>query len=920
MEMPVNSTTQDRVSVETYNFDTEEEKNKFQALFELLERLSFPFLALLNVNSEDNKTFCVENENFSRNNVEQFIQKQIVQKEVIDEQKLLDYACQGTLTLAFLHKHKLIHGHISPQNLSIVEDNTLRFGHVDFRVNEQFQGVKEKKDKELKKLQSEDIYNFGKVLYSLSELKEFHDDQNEKQQTDQSTLSDPICFSRLPTGPLKEIIVQLLNKNVDQRPNAIQILAQEEIQERINIWKQLQPNSQSQTEIVRSQFSNYRSYLAQLLVEIIGASIQDRLAIIERGEFVELANILKWARDQNKELSRPIQEWVCEVVQDLINENKQAAIIGLEQTEIVQQLKELLGSDLELEEVKFVHANALKLFTTYCDSKKRKKTMHDIGLEKAVVRNTKSQCRSVSEKSVMTICNILIVQNNQYMKPDQHSYFDQFTQDGIVNALFNEGLINGKSEIAKAVSAYGLGWIYESTPLPEEMKSVIINQLKLGMKNEVSIIQWNTSSALACLAWIEDNHAEILKDDFFDQILKIFLNPEILPGFLFNLLNMIRIFLDVGTEQTYQLIRSRIPIPRIRELTHNQDPYVRNITFLLLSWINNRDQMNKFEKCLKQIDGNSDNKYDNINVNEMMSEINNAIREGNNNVDDNGGLVLVALQIVQHFLLDKKLDFQQELEEGRFIDELFKFYSFIQSDQITDDFTFVLVHFVDDMTRDQKLKMKQEKYITPLIHLIDCKDEDCLAYISMYLADIAIQMDLSDKIQQQNQIRSVFEKNKALPQLLKIMKSENFERDDINSYAAAIIGSIYKASKMPDKFRRIVIQYLKLAAQNEDQEISGYSALVLAGLAECEDNHTEIVAEIIPHTLQKCINEDEYQPADQGMMLAINLLQYGSEETKEKVIEAVPQERVAEYAEQDDDFNGLILAARLLNEWIQFIS
>ncbi|KAA6314022.1 MAG: hypothetical protein EZS28_055654, partial [Streblomastix strix] len=158
----------------------------------------------------------------------------------------------------------------------------------------------------------------------------------------------------------------------------------------------------------------------------------------------------------------------------------------------------------------------------------------------------------------------------------------------------------------------------------------------------------------------------------------------------------------------------------------------------------------------------------------MMSDINNAIHEGNNNVDDNGGLVLVALQIVQHFLLDKKLDIQQELEEGRFIDELFKFYSFIQSDQITNDFTVVLVHFVDDMTRDQKLKMKQEKYITPLIHLINCKDEDCLAYISMFLADIAIQMDLSDKIQQQNQIRSVFEKNKALPQLLKIMKSENF--------------------------------------------------------------------------------------------------------------------------------------------------
>ncbi|KAA6354278.1 MAG: hypothetical protein EZS28_050195, partial [Streblomastix strix] len=33
------------------------------------------------------------------------------------------------------------------------------------------------------------------------------------------------------------------------------------------------------------------------------------------------------------------------------------------------------------------------------------------------------------------------------------------------------------------------------------------------------------------------------------------------------------------------------------------------------------------------------------------------------------------------------------------------------------------------------------------------------------------------------------------------------------------------------------------------------------------------------------------------MMLAINLLQYGSDETQQKVIQAVPKERVAEWAE-----------------------
>ncbi|KAA6348690.1 MAG: hypothetical protein EZS28_051968 [Streblomastix strix] len=181
-------------------------------------------------------------------------------------------------------------------------------------------------------------------------------------------------------------------------------------------------------------------------------------------------------------------------------------------------------------------------------------------------------------------------------------------------------------------------------------------------------------------------------------------------------------------------------------------------------------------------------------------------------------------------------------------------------------------------------------------------------------------MDQSGEIQQQNKIRSVFEKIEALPQLLKIMKNNNFEDEDINLYTTAIIGSLYKASKLPDEFRRIVIEQLNLAAQHKDKYIAGLSALVFTGLVECVDNHSDIVAEIIPHTLQKYINEDEYYPVDQGMMLAINLLQYGSDETKQKVIQAVPKERVSEWAEQNEDQRGLMFAAKLLNEWIRFIS
>ncbi|KAA6380475.1 MAG: hypothetical protein EZS28_023996 [Streblomastix strix] len=118
---------------------------------------------------------------------------------------------------------------------------------------------------------------------------------------------------------------------------------------------------------------------------------------------------------------------------------------------------------------------------------------------------------------------------------------------------------------------------------------------------------------------------------------------------------------------------------------------------------------------------------------------------------------------------------------------------------------------------------------------------------------------------------------------------------------------------MPDEFRKIVIEQLKLAAQHKSQFIVDYSAVVLAGLAECVDNHTDIIAEIIPNTLRKYITEDEYQQIDQGMMLALNLLYYDTDEIKEKVIQGIPRERVVDFAEYEDDQHGLVSKKPQLN-------
>jgi hypothetical protein len=49
-----------------------------------------------------------------------------------------------------------------------------------------------------------------------------------------------------------------------------------------------------------NQISNYRIYLAELLDELSIASNEIKLAIAERGVFIELANILKFTQEIDK--------------------------------------------------------------------------------------------------------------------------------------------------------------------------------------------------------------------------------------------------------------------------------------------------------------------------------------------------------------------------------------------------------------------------------------------------------------------------------------------------------------------------------------------------------------------------------------------------------------------------------------------
>ncbi|KAA6387119.1 MAG: hypothetical protein EZS28_017354 [Streblomastix strix] len=419
-------------------------------------------------------------------------------------QKILDFATQGLLALSFLHKHEIAHGQITLSNVFIREnDDAICLGPVNFNLK---QNIQDSFD--------QDLMDFGIVLYALAELKEY-------------TITNNIPFTRIPEGPTRQLIISLLD-NISARKQSLEdILATREIQERMREWDDIQPQQLTPSSIEPSciQFYKYRSYLAKLLVKLSGSNVDIKISIAEKGEFVRLAKVLKWARNQNKIIARPLQEWVCESVSNLIDEIKDIEKIGFGQSEIVQELQHLIGSILSIEEVKYIHINALKLFSYYGSIETRGK-LYQRGIIQSIYHLLLGS-NSVVLETIITIGGILLFKGDMAKKLGFHSYFEDLCKSGITDFIYQNGVVNGKSEDIISASAYCLGWIYKSQHLPVDMISSVIACIKTGIKSDNRLFYTNSSSALNCIAWnaeelnrLEQIKTKIKQKNSFSQTLQ----------------------------------------------------------------------------------------------------------------------------------------------------------------------------------------------------------------------------------------------------------------------------------------------------------------------------------------------------------------------------------------------------------------
>ncbi|KAA6375173.1 MAG: hypothetical protein EZS28_029301 [Streblomastix strix] len=422
------------------------------------------------------------------------------------------------------------------------------------------------------------------------------------------------------------------------------------------------------------------------------------------------------------------------------------------------------------------------------------------------------------------------------------------------------------------------------------MKVRLLTQLKIGVFSSEKIQTLNSLSSIAGLAFNEQHIGK--------KQCVLYLG--------------IALF-EFGSEQTRNFTIETLPLQFIRELTHFDDQDLQEKSFILLSWVSSQEEMTKYQEIKQDLKGQ------------------NVLKDAKDKIEDKGGLVITVLEVAKELIFQDNdfiplsVDFG---EDNEFIDSLFQFQDALSPEQATGTFTQILIYIMYGMEKELQ-DMKRDKYIIPLVKLLQIHpNKNDLYDITCFISRVVTSFEETGKIQINESLLDIFVENGGLEKLVNYLKDDEIENERIKQHLAVIIGSLHKAVKIPDDFREVVINNLKsLPEDDDDDELIHLQVASLSRLAENEENHEDIISGNFSENLIKYISSEVEDIVDQEMMLALNLLQFGSQQVRLKVKEGVPWDVVKQLQyneiniedDEDDDDNDqkkVKITAELLDQWI----
>ena len=207
---------------------TEKEINEIKKIINILSNIKSEYIIKYYDTFEDNNSFNILMEYAGEVNLKQFIKKYKVKGNLIEESLIKDIILQICVGLIEIHKNKIIHRDLTPDNIFIDENNKIKIG--DFGISKilstntkynqnrigkyhYFAPEMEIGEKYNHKI---DVYCLGCIIYELLTLKEYYLDK---------IMEEKKLKINVEIYDLKwiDLINKLLNKDYHKRPEIVEV-------------------------------------------------------------------------------------------------------------------------------------------------------------------------------------------------------------------------------------------------------------------------------------------------------------------------------------------------------------------------------------------------------------------------------------------------------------------------------------------------------------------------------------------------------------------------------------------------------------------------------------------------------------------------------------------------------------------------
>ncbi|KAA6398439.1 MAG: hypothetical protein EZS28_006036 [Streblomastix strix] len=478
----------------------------------------------------------------------------------------------------------------------------------------------------------------------------------------------------------------------------------------------------------------------------------------------------------------------------------------------------------------------------------------------------------------------------QLLKPIPHPQLAEFERQGVIKHIIESVImVEYIDEQNKQKAWEVLDYLYpEGIQLPPSLKAKVIAYYNSRAKGDDKYKSIKALIYLSQLALCQENYPEISSNDVVETALGYINGGTVEQRSIdydkvkYVLQLLIHLFL-FSSKQVQTKIQTSVTKQILNKLRSGAEfqQYIDEIKQLLSSF-SDPQTMKEAVKIGRFAENMTKEGHNDLIRAGLPNKLNELAQKGIQ-VDDGEGIMHIIGEIVKSLVKDNQEAGQIFVNDSNFVEEQIRLLTTAPLTRIKERFLSSLYYLSQNCAPLQQKRMYDKGIVQSMMKIVVSQDQD-VQWRSIWIIYYIIKAG-TDGVKQgaQHPYKQQLTADKTIDKLIQMFNDDDIE--SIHLQIALILAILFKATKLPSEISLKVIQSLK-----------GYMKTYffeLAVLAECPDNHTDILID----DFEKYLTVKVFQTEDY-LDFVLNMLKYGNQWNQYLIASAV-KEKVEKIANVD---------------------